>query len=474
MPAPRWLHFSRRRGAAAWWLILAALASGCAPALRDGERVAPIELRVPLLISTPDGLLSGDAGEALLEALAGNRQQALMLLRLAHLEQRLTGEPLSAGNVAELLVDGPAAYDAMFAAMAGARHHIHMETYILDAGETGQRLAEILIERRHAGVEVRLTYDGFGSRGTPAQYFERLRSGGIELYEYRPPDPVKDPRLWRINNRHHRKILVVDGRVGFTGGINISDVYRESSFARRLLRGSRAVDLERGWRDTHVRITGPAVAHLQALFLTLWNEQPNVNHGGGHAYFPPLPAAGGDLVRMVDSRGGDERTTLHEVIHAAVSLAGRRLWLTQSYFSPDPELLEAIAAAARRGVDVRIVLPAHSDAPLVLAASRSHYDQLLQAGVRIFERKDSVLHAKTMVVDGVWSTVGSSNFDYRSFLHNNEANAVIVGPGFARQMERLFERDLQHSVELTLESWRRRPLHERLKETFGSLFRYWL
>ena len=215
------------------------------------------------------------------------------------------------------------------------------------------------------------------------------------------------------------------------------------------------------------------MADLQALFLELWNEREAARKDPDQSYFPALTATGGDLVRIVDSRGGDSQATLHDLIVTAVSAAKRRVWVTQAYFAPDQQLLDALTDAARRGVDVRILLPAFSDAPLVVYASRAQYARLLRAGVKIYERTDSVLHAKTMVIDGVWSTVGSSNLDYRSFLHNNEANAVIMGPAFAHKMERLFDLDLEHSRAIDLEAWQHRPWRERLKETFSSLFRYW-
>lgn len=461
-------------------LALAALLpmSCAAPLDRSAvrERLQEASAPRPLVIRTANGVLEDAASRALLRDMATNADQARLLLHMTTLQQGLTGRVLTADNRTEILVDGPAAYEAMFGAIRDARHHVHLETYILEDNEVGRRLADTLIERANAGVEVRVTYDGIGSFETSDAYFERLRRHGVQLYEYQPPNPTKDLRLWRINNRHHRKLLVVDGRVAFTGGINISDVYRSSSFRNFFARNRedlRKRKEKRAWRDTQIRIAGPGVAEMQQLFLEMWNEQPEARVLGAPEYFPNMSAQGKDLVHIIDSVGGDNEVRIYDVIHAVVTQARQRIWITQAYFSPDDALIQDLIDAARRGVDVRMILPGYSDAPMVMHAARSNYQVMLEAGIRIFERSDTVLHAKTMTVDGVWSTVGSSNFDYRSFLHNNEANAVVMGPGFAREMEALFELDLSHSQRVTAEQWRDRPWSQRLRERSSRMLRYW-
>lgn len=479
-PYPFGPAVTRRYRVAGVALLLATLLlSACAAPLNRQaveDRVREASAPRPLVIRTARGVLDDDASRTLLRDVAASPAQADLLLRMTVLQQGLTGRVLTADNQTELLVDGPAAYEAMFSAIRGARHHVHLETYILEDNEVGTTLADLLIERAEAGVEVRVTYDGFGSIDTSDAYFDRLSRHGVQLYQYRPPDPTEDLRLWRINNRHHRKLLIVDGRAAFTGGINISDVYRSSSFRNFFARNRdelRKRKEESAWRDTQIRLTGPAVTELQQLFLDLWNEQDEHRIEPDPVYFPSSPDQGNDLVHVIDSVGGDNEVRIYDVIHAVVTRARKRIWITQAYFSPDDALVQDLIDAARRGVDVRMILPGFSDAPVVMHAARSNYALMLEAGIRIYERDDTVLHAKTMTVDGVWSTVGSSNFDYRSFLHNNEANAVIMGPDFAREMEALFALDLQRSKPVVAAEWQRRSLAQRLREQASRLFRYW-
>lgn len=440
------------------------------------DRVREASAPRPLVVRTATAVLDDAQSRQLLRDIAPSRQQSELLVHMAQLQQATTGRILNAGNQTKLLIDGPAAYEAMFEAIGKAEHHVHLETYILEDNEIGRALADLLIARATRGVEVRVTYDGFGSIDTSGEYFERLQRNGVQLYEYRPPDPTKDLRVWRINNRHHRKLLIVDGRVAFTGGINISDVYRSSSSARFF--GSNREEVrkrkeESAWRDTQIRVQGPSVAEFQQLFIDLWNEQGDNRITPEHGYFPALTSHGNDLIQIIDSVGGDDQVRIYDVIHAVVARARDHIWITQAYFSPDDDLIQDLIAAARRGVDVRMILPGFSDAPMVMHAARANYDRLLEAGVAICERTDTVLHAKTMTVDGVWSTVGSSNFDYRSFLHNNEANAVIMGPEFGRNMRELFEFDLGHCEPIDPAQWRQRSWSQRVKEQFSQLFRYW-
>jgi cardiolipin synthase len=326
------------------------------------------------------------------------------------------------------------------------------------------------MERRRQGVEVRVLYDGIGSVKTPRGFFQAMADAGVEVRQFRPPDPVRTPP-WKINNRDHRKIVVVDGRTAFTGGINISSTYASSSASQP---GPEAGQ-EEAWRDTHVQIEGPVTAQFQALFLETWMRAGGVVDADSPAFFPRITPRGNDLVAAVATRGGEHgEANIYGAYDATVRHATRRLWITQAYFAPDKKLRRALIDAARRGVDVRLIVPGFTDSALIFYASRSSYEELLAGGVRIFERRDVLLHAKTLVADTALSMVGSANFDMRSFLHNNEVNAVIIGGRFARYMERLFERDLRSAHELKLERWRKRPLLEKLKEFGSRLFSYWL
>lgn len=425
--------------------------------------------RPTIVDANGEPLPAGEAQRLLRQA--GGAEKEAMLTELVRVVEGITREPLVAGNDVRPLIDGPATFAAMFEAISAARHHIHLETFILDDDEIGRELVERLLERRRNGVEVRIVYDAFGSRNASDASTERIRDAGIELYKYHPIDPTEDLRIWRSNNRDHRKLLIVDGKVAFTGGINISEVYAESSLS--ISSRSHGDNADSGWRDTHARIIGPAVRRFQRLFVKIWKEhQPDADLDS-EAYFPPLASQGDHLVRAVASRGGDDEYALYTVFLAAISHARERIWITQAYFAPNEAFLQALRDAAGRGVDVRLLLPGISDAPLVIQASRADYAGLLEAGVRIYERTGTTLHAKTVVIDGVWSSIGSANLDYRSFLHNHELNAVIINHEFGRAMEKLFEVDLQQTEEVTLRTWRKRPLLQRVKELMGSALRYW-
>jgi cardiolipin synthase len=376
------------------------------------------------------------------------------------------GGPLVGGNRAELLVDGPETHGAMFAAIAGARASVNLETYILEDDEVGDRLARLLLDKRAQGVVVNVLYDSLGSLATRREYFERLRAGDVAVCEFNPVSPLRASVGLGINNRNHRKILVVDGTSAFTGGINISGVYSAGSAGSGRSRSA-------GWRDTHVTVAGPVVADFQRLFLATWARQgcPGPEEA---AYFPPLPARGARAMRLVagDPEAGESET--QRAILAAVGSAQQRAWLTYGYFVPDPPTLAALTAAARRGVDVRLALPGFSDFWAPLHAGRSHYDTLLAAGVRIHERQDRLLHAKTAVVDGVVTSIGSTNLDWRSFVHNFEADLLVLDAGFGERMEQLFAADVAASREITLAAWRARGMESRGREWLARRFAYLL
>jgi cardiolipin synthase A/B len=273
-----------------------------------------------------------------------------------------------------------------------------------------------------------------------------------------------------VNQRDHRKLLIVDGLVVFLGGINISSVYSGSSF-----RHHTKADLhgELPWRDTDLQIEGPVVAEFQKLFLATWQAQQGEPLAPSN-FFPTLQPQGKEVVRAIGSSPDDEFSLIYVTLLSAIGSAETEVWLTNAYFVPDPQLLAALEAAAARGVDVRLVLPGSSDSALVFNAGRSYYEQLLRGGVTIFERRGALMHSKTAVIDGVWSTVGSTNLDWRSFLHNQEVNAVVLGTEFGDRMRAAFESDVAQSEQITLEQWKRRPYSLRAKERFARLWQYWL
>jgi cardiolipin synthase len=392
------------------------------------------------------------------------------LKALALLEEQATSQPLFAGNKVTLLFDGPATMKEMMAAVRGATSSINLETYIFDQDPIGLEFADLLIAKQQAGVTVNVMYDAVGTLTVPRAFFDRMRAAGVHLVAFNPVNPAARKGKWELNNRDHRKLLVVDGKIAFTGGINISSTYANSS----LFRSKRApADPSKvGWRDTHVKIEGPAVAALQWSFVNNWVRQ-EAGDLPEQDYFPPLYAAGDKLVRVLAS-DPDAGFEIYKSLLLAINESKQSIHLTAAYFVPDQQTVDALAAAARRGVDVKLVLPGKSDHGLVFHAGRNFYEPLLAAGVKVYELQIAILHAKTAVIDGAWSTIGSANIDRRSFLHNYELNVVVVDPAFGADMESAFNEDLRSSKEITLKDWRSRPWADRIKELAARLTEYWI
>lgn len=423
-------------------------------------------------VSTAQGWLSYRASQNLLKRLGKDAQGTDFLAAHLKVEEAVSSAPLVAGNQADILIDGPATYDAMFAALEQAQSYIYLETYIFEDDEIGRRFAQVLADKRAEGVSVALMVDGIGTLRTPETLFETMRQAGIEVVVFNPVNPLKirSPQ-WSLNQRNHRKILVVDGKVGFTGGLNMSGVYAASSSGGSAPSNS---DDERPWRDTHVRLAGPVVAELENIFLRGWRQQ----NGPPLHISEPRPIVepqGKDVVRIIANDPRDEDGyTVYLTLMSAINSAQGSAWVTMAYFVPDLAFVAALQDAARRGVDVVLILPEFSDSSLVLHAGRSHYTGLLESGVKIHERADALLHAKTAVIDGVWSTIGSSNFDWRSFALNYEVNAVILGDVFGQDMRQLFKEDVGRSNPITLEDWRKRGISVRMMEMLGRMVERWL
>ena len=376
--------------------------------------------------------------------------------------------PLTKGNKVTLLADGQAAYAAMFKAMQSARDHINLETFIIDDDEVGRKFSDLLLKKQAEGVQVNLIYDSVGSFTTPAAFFQRLRDGGIQVVEFNPINPLKAHGNWLLAHPDHRKILIVDGKIVITGGINISSVY-----SSKLSGWHKGKGTPLPWRDTDVQIEGPAVAEFQKLFLDTWPKQngPKLSERN---YYPSLKEDGNALVRVVGSTPGSDNRITFIVYVAAITFAEHSIHLTNAYFIPDDQILDAFTDAARRGVDVKIILPGTSDSSLGLYAARYNYSELLESGVKIYERHNALLHAKTAVIDGVWSTVGSTNIDYWSLLSDDEVNAVVLSREFAIEMEKTFAKDLVQSHQIKWEEWKERPLFLKMREWLAHLFVHWL
>ncbi len=441
------------------------VASGCAT-LPDTRFLSERYVKQSARFQSARGPLSARRSAAVVAQLKRTSGDLDILDKQIALEQEIVGSPLVLGNKVTLLQDGPATYQAMFAAIAAAKDHINVESYIIEGGETGQQFADALLERQAQGVQVNLIFDSVGAFGTPKAYFDRMTQAGVEVLEFNPVNPLTVKKPWTLNHRDHRKLLVVDGRTAFLGGINISSVYSSGS---AISRSTGPIDRKRGWRDTDVQIDGPVVGEFQKLFMQIWATQ----HGKPLAqrdYFPAVAPQGKDLVRAIGSTPDDPYSQIYLTLISAITNAEKQVYITNAYFVPDPQLIKALLDASGRGVDVRLILPSDSDSAAAFHAGRSYYEQLLEGGVKIYERRGALLHVKTAIVDGVWSCVGSSNLDWRSALDNDEINAVILGREFAAQMQAAFAADIAASEAIELEAWEHRSLLLRLKETTARLW----
>ena len=368
----------------------------------------------------------------------------------------LLGPPLEGGNRAETLLNGDQIFPAMLSAIRAAKRTITFETYIYWSGTVGKEFAEALSERARAGVRVHILLDWVGSQKMEEALLEQMRQSGVEIHKYHP---LRWYTIDRINNRTHRKLLVVDGAVGFTGGVGIADEW-----------SGNAQDPGH-WRDTHYRLEGPAVAHMQAAFMDNWMKVSGTVLDG-EEYFPALEATGPHTAQMFQSssQGGSE--SMHLMYLLSVAAAKESIDLAMAYFVPDEIALEALEAALERGVRVRIIMPGPiTDASLVRRASRALWGSILRAGAELYEFQPTMYHCKVLVVDGLWVSVGSTNFDARSFRLNDEANLNIYDREFALRQVADFEDDLERSRRITYEEWAGRPWPEKAWERLWALFR---
>ena len=437
-------------------------AAGCAT-VGPIDRFMLASERQTVRLADGKGALSHAQSRKVLEDLKRRSPDTGVLDHHVAVEEALAGTRLSVGNAAVPLEDGRATYRSMLQAIRGARHHVHMEMYIFEDDEVGREFAQAMAERARAGVKVRLIYDAVGSMGARKEFFGEMEQAGIAVAVFNPVAPGLLKRgPVGAQARDHRKLLLVDGRIAILGGINISRVYGSASPSGSA-RGESFED--RPWRDLQVRIEGPVVADFQRAFVDQWKKwkKEDIPEAG---LYPKLAAAGHHVVRAVASSPQEDGApdALYLALISAIESAETEVLITNAYFVPHPQLTEALIAAARRGVDVKIVLPGKTDNALVFHAGRAHYQPLLEAGVKIFERKERLLHTKSAVIDGVWSTVGSTNLDWRSLAYNDELNAIVMGPEFAGKMKAIFERDLANSEAITPEKWAKRPFMDRVKE----------
>ena len=368
----------------------------------------------------------------------------------------LLGPGIVPGNRVRALCNGDEIFPAMLDAIRGARRTICFETFIYWSGAIGREFAEALSERARAGVKVHVVLDWLGSGKMDASLLETMERAGVEVVKYHP---LRWYSVGRLNNRTHRKLLIVDGTVGFTGGVGIADNWL-----------GNAQDPDH-WRDSHVRLEGPAVAQMQAAFMDNWMETcAQVLHG--EEYFPALEPAGPHAAQLFKSSADDASESVRLMYLLSLASAVKSVRIANAYFVPDALAVSTLVAAQRRGARVEIIVPSrHIDQTLGRRASRSLWEPLLEAGIAIYEYQPTMYHVKVVVVDEVWTSVGSTNFDNRSFRLNDEANLNVLDPEFAASQAKVFEQDKARSRRVTLEEWRRRPWRERATDRLAGILR---
>ena len=376
--------------------------------------------------------------------------------RFLRLVSHLLGSPLVDGNHIRALQNGDAIFVAMLTAIRSANQSVCFETFIYWSGVVGRQFSEALSERAKAGVPVHVILDGVGTGRLDNESLEMMRDAGVLIERYHP---LTWKTISSFNNRTHRKLLIIDGTVGFTGGVGIADKWR----------GNAANPEE--WRDVHFEVRGPVVAQMQATFMDNWiKTKAKVLHGD--AYFPPLESVGDQPMQFFKSSPDEGSESVRLMYLLSISAAQRSIYLSSSYFVPDELSLTMLCTAAKRGVRIVIIVPGENiDTKITRRASRARWGSLLEAGIKIHEYQPTMFHCKVMIVDEQWVSVGSTNFDSRSFRINAEANLNIHDAAFAAEKIEVFNKDLQSSKHITHDMWKRRPMSERVVEWFASLVR---
>jgi cardiolipin synthase len=373
----------------------------------------------------------------------------------------LLGPPISEGNQTITLLNGDRIFSAMLESIRAAKRTINFETFVYWSGKVGSEFANALSEAAARGVQVRVILDSIGSDRIKRGYINQMRKAGAKVVEYHPLHWF-DPDLYlgakKFSNRTHRKLLIVDGQIGFTGGVGIADEWMGDA------------DAKNHWRDTHYQVVGPVVGQLQAAFVDNWMETTG-EVLKGDAIFPPIEFAGQQSAQVFRSspNGGSESMELLFLL--SIAAARQNVRLASAYFVPDQMTVQALTDARRRGVRVQIIVPGREiDVKVVRSASRAEWGPLLRAGVQIYEYQPTMYHVKQLIIDDIWVSIGSANLDNRSFQMNDEANLNVMDEAFAREQIRVFEEDLARSHHVTHDEWEHRPAHEKLVEFFTWLF----
>lgn len=420
------------------------------------------------------GPLSTRQTRKVLARVAAQAPDADALARHLAVEQLIAGSPLYAGNSVRVLRDGAQTFPAMFAVIASAKHTLDLEYYTMeDVKSGGRELSALLQAKSRAGVHVCVIYDAVGSMSTPATFFQGLRAAGVRLVQYNPINPLKAGGSYAPNDRDHRKILIADDRVAIVGGVNLSTSYESET--PLVSKPPRAKPPQQGgpnagpvWHDIDLEIRGPAVSELARLFRQHWHDEK------GPPLAPDPPSSrrpdGRQIVRVIGSSPARVAPRYYATVLTAIRSAQKSIWMTAAYFVPTRQEVRALKHTARRGVDVRIILPSHTDVPEILPVQRSYYGGLLRAGIKIYERSTGIVHSKSMVVDGVWSLVGSSNFDQRSILFNDEVDVVVLGNQTADQLRADMQSDMRNSRQIDWHFVHRQGAMQHLKAWFWRLW----
>lgn len=374
---------------------------------------------------------------------------------LRRLAERISGTIATVNNRIQLMIDAHRTFEEIAASIAGAKQYIHLEYYIWQPDKLGTKLRDLLIEKARQGVRVRFLYDGIGSGRLRHQFLQPMRDARIQVATFVPGQSLRE--RWSINLRSHRKIVIVDGQVGFTGGMNVGDEYLglDPFFGH--------------WRDTHLRLQGPTVLQLQEVFAIDWKYATGEELTSDE-YFPSPEELGNVDAQIVASGPDDEESALHGLMFGAINAAKNQVTLATSYFVPTPSLVSALESAAQRGVLTRVLISGPKTYWGTLRAARSYFDSLLLAGVEIYEYQAGQLHSKTLTIDGCWSLVGTPNFDARSLYLNFEVGAVLYDGSLAEQLEHHFNEDLALACRIDPQTWFERPVWDRLRENFCRMF----
>ena len=368
-----------------------------------------------------------------------------------------TDAPIVSGNRIEVLLNGDETFPVMLREIRGAKSTITFAQYLYEDGSIARELAQAFAERCRAGVEADILLDRHGSGKVPSDIIATMKDAGchVEYFRRVEADGIIFPwKLLRYNYRSHRRVLVIDGQIGFTGGYGISEAWTGNG------------RMPEHWRDTNARIEGPVVRFLQPAFAESWLETTGIAIGGD-GYFPRVELSGNLPAQVVKSSPTGGSFQNYMLFLLSINSAKKSILITNPYFIPDDVMTEALVKAATRGVRVVVLLPGEIDSQLTYSTSRSHYGPLLLGGVQVFEYKASLMHAKTVVIDGVWATIGSTNFDSRSFALNQEINLTVYDSGIAHRLEEIFQEDLKYSQQITYEQWRSRSIFERFVEFFA-------